>query len=106
MKIGKGNFYSRQGKGKLCSVNRQRMPYRTNLIFGFGTTFKGGPVFEEIGKARTKTGTLPFLKKSKRSRLPRSQFLINLRMSQLHNACSEVVVDSKWRRKGSGLTRR
>ena len=30
-KIGKGNFYFRQGNGKLRSVNHQRLPCRANL---------------------------------------------------------------------------
>ena len=59
MKTGKGNFHLRQGKGKLSGVNCQRLPYLANLIFSFETTFRCCRVFENISKARTKTGTLP-----------------------------------------------
>ena len=62
--------------GELSGVNCQRLPYLANLIFGFGTTFRCCPVFENIGKARTKNGTLP----CKRSCLPGRQLLNVLRM--------------------------
>ena len=92
MKTGKGNVHLRQGKGKLSGVNRQRLPYLANLIFGFGTTFRCQcSVFENIGKPRTKTGTLPLNGTYKRSCLPRRQLLIVLRM--LHRySCSGVKV--------------
>ena len=51
MKIGKGNFHFRQGKGKMCSVNSESLSYLANLFFGFGTTFRSCPVLEKIGEA-------------------------------------------------------
>ena len=57
MKIGKDNFHFRQGKGKMCSVNSERLTCLANLFFGFGTTFKSCPVLEKIGEVRMETGT-------------------------------------------------
>ena len=47
IKIGKGNFHFRQGKGKMCSVNSESLSCLANLFFGFGTTFRSCPVLEK-----------------------------------------------------------
>ena len=57
MKIGKGNFHFRQGKGKMCSINSESLSCLANLFFGFGTTFRNCPFLEKIGEVRMKTGT-------------------------------------------------
>ena len=46
MKISKGNFHFRKGKGKMCSVNSESLSCLANLFFGFGTTFRSCPVLE------------------------------------------------------------
>ena len=47
IKIGKGNFHFRQGKGEMCSVNSESLSCLANLFFGFGTTFRSCPVLEK-----------------------------------------------------------
>ena len=47
IKIGKGNFHFRQGKGKMCSVNSESLSCLANLFFGFGTTSRGCPVLKK-----------------------------------------------------------